>query len=57
MSLGGSLTRSLCVRRMGYGFCRCDDCCKLLHYQAGWMDADARHSWAMANVYQAKELW
>jgi hypothetical protein len=28
-----------------------------LHYQAGWMDADARHSWAVANVYKAKELW
>jgi hypothetical protein len=41
----------------GLRICRCDDCCKLLHYQAGWMDADARHSWAMTNVYQAKELW
>lgn len=41
----------------GLRILRCDDCCKLLHYQAGWMDADARHSWAMANVYQAKELW
>ena len=41
----------------GLRILRCDDCCKLLHYQAGWMDADARHSWAMTNVYQAKELW
>jgi hypothetical protein len=41
----------------GLTILRCDDCCKLLHYQAGWMDADARHSWAVANLYQAKELW
>ena len=41
----------------GLRILRCDDCCKLLHYQAGWMDADARHSWAMTNVYKPKEAW
>ena len=43
----------------------CDPCCIRLYEFAGWndvgedfvMDADARHSWAMANVYRAKELW
>ena len=43
----------------------CDPCCVRIYEFAGWddvkedfvMDAFARHSWAMANVYQAKELW
>jgi hypothetical protein len=35
----------------------CDDCCSLIHHQAGYMGADDRHSWAMANVYKAKEAW
>ena len=43
----------------------CTPCCVKIYEFAGWddekddfvMGADARHSWAMANVYQAKELW
>lgn len=35
----------------------CDDCCSLLFVQAGHMRDDARHSWAMANVYKAKAAW
>lgn len=35
----------------------CDDCCSLIHHQAGHMREDDRHSWAMANVYKAKEEW
>lgn len=36
---------------------KCDDCCSLIHYQAGHMRDDDRHSWAMTHVYKAKELW
>jgi hypothetical protein len=35
----------------------CDDCCSLIFHQAGHMREDDRHSWAMANVYKAKEAW
>jgi hypothetical protein len=35
----------------------CDDCCKLIFHEAGFMSEDVRHSWAMVNVYKAKELW
>lgn len=35
----------------------CDDCCSLIHHQAGHMRDDDRHSWAMAHVYKAKEAW
>jgi hypothetical protein len=35
----------------------CDDCCSLIHHQAGHMREDDRHSWAMAHVYKAKEAW
>ena len=35
----------------------CIECCTLIHHEAGWMGEDDRHSWAMANVYKAKELW
>jgi hypothetical protein len=35
----------------------CDDCCKLIFHEAGFMREGERHSWAMVNVYKAKELW
>lgn len=35
----------------------CDDCCSLIHHQAGHMRDDDRHSWAMAHVYKPKEAW
>jgi hypothetical protein len=35
----------------------CDDCCSLIFHEAGFMRDDARHSWAMTNVYKAKEAW
>lgn len=35
----------------------CDDCCSLIFHQAGHMRDDDRHSWAMVNVYKAKEAW
>ena len=35
----------------------CDECCSLIHYEAGFMSDVARHSWAMTNVYKAKQLW
>jgi hypothetical protein len=35
----------------------CLDCCSLIFAQADYMRIDDRHSWAMAHVYKAKELW
>ena len=35
----------------------CDDCCSLIHHEAGHMRDDERHSWAMTHVYKAKEEW
>jgi hypothetical protein len=35
----------------------CDECCVLIHHEAGWMGVDDRHSWAMGNVYRARGAW
>ncbi len=35
----------------------CVVCCLLIWEAVGLLNVDARHSWAMANVYKAKELW
>jgi hypothetical protein len=36
---------------------RCIPCCVRIYEEAGGMDEFARHSWAVSNVYRAKELW
>jgi hypothetical protein len=35
----------------------CAPCCVRIFEEAGDMSDVARHSWAMANVYKAKEAW
>lgn len=36
---------------------KCDDCCSLLFVETDYMRDVERHSWAMNNVYKAKQLW
>ena len=35
----------------------CVTCCVLIWETVGLLDVDDRHSWAVSNVYKAKELW
>ena len=35
----------------------CNPCCVRLFEEAGDMPEGLRHSWAMANLYKAKEAW
>ena len=41
----------------GLRITRCVPCCVRIYEGAGAMTEGARHSWAMANVYKAKEAW
>jgi hypothetical protein len=36
---------------------RCVPCCVRLFEEAGGMSEGVRHSWAVANLYKAKEEW